>query len=605
MRYSFFEIENFKGIQKARLALNPASNEVVTMVGLNESGKTTILEAISQFGYGANEFSSLIQGEDDDLEDADYEKLIPVARRANFNDRVIVRAGVELNDEDVKVVERLLQKRNFRKVTMNRHITIEDAYIFSNSRYDRRHVTWSLNLKAQRGSQRSAVAVSGTDWQAAAKALIPRMMPIRYFPNTLFEFPERIYLEPENDSVKEIFYRDLLDSILGSLNIGANVQEHLIDRSRSSDIRDRSSLDSLLLAIGRGVTETVFGAWSEVFRRKISGKSVAVDLNLDEADREYIRFRIQDEDGYFTIGERSLGFRWFFVYLLLTSYTSAQSQQVLFMFDEPASNLHPTAQQELLRGLGRLATKHRVIYTTHSHHLVNPDWLESALVVRNVATDAAMEDYSAAKTDIKLERYRAFAGQHPDQAYYFQPVLDVLDYNPARLDLISSVVMVEGKNDFYTLRLMQRITEAQQDLNLLPGGGAGSLDTVIRLYLAWARPFIVLLDSDGEGQKQARRYKEMFGPVIEPRLFTLADVNSEWANFTMENLFTSDSTLTIQRRIDEGAAKYNKKLFNRAIQELSAGSANASLDALTEERFTELLGFLATSMTNANADAAL
>lgn len=52
MKYMYFEIENFKGIGKIRIELDKSPEmDVYTLVGLNESGKTTILEAINFFGY--------------------------------------------------------------------------------------------------------------------------------------------------------------------------------------------------------------------------------------------------------------------------------------------------------------------------------------------------------------------------------------------------------------------------------------------------------------------------------------------------------------------------------------------------------------------------
>lgn len=50
MKHTFFEIQNFKGIEHLRLELTTKpQNNVFTLVGLNESGKTTILEALNFF----------------------------------------------------------------------------------------------------------------------------------------------------------------------------------------------------------------------------------------------------------------------------------------------------------------------------------------------------------------------------------------------------------------------------------------------------------------------------------------------------------------------------------------------------------------------------
>ena len=51
VRYTSFEFKNFKGIREARVDLAPEGSEarIYTLVGLNESGKTTILEGIDLF----------------------------------------------------------------------------------------------------------------------------------------------------------------------------------------------------------------------------------------------------------------------------------------------------------------------------------------------------------------------------------------------------------------------------------------------------------------------------------------------------------------------------------------------------------------------------
>ncbi len=47
MRYTAFKIKNFKGIRELELKLDSAPNSnIFTIVGLNESGKTTIIEAL-------------------------------------------------------------------------------------------------------------------------------------------------------------------------------------------------------------------------------------------------------------------------------------------------------------------------------------------------------------------------------------------------------------------------------------------------------------------------------------------------------------------------------------------------------------------------------
>lgn len=135
-------------------------------------------------------------------------------------------------------------------------------------------------------------------------------------------------------------------------------------------------------------------SWNQIFHdRPISEKRVTIEIGDDNEDgpeaalgRIWVQFRIEDADGLFTIGERSLGFQWFFVYLMLTNYRGRRKEtddNMLYLFDEPASNLHPTAQGMLLKSLGKLSDKAVIIYTTHSHYLIEPAWLGTTSVVAN------------------------------------------------------------------------------------------------------------------------------------------------------------------------------------------------------------------------------
>ena len=237
---------------------------------------------------------------------------------------------------------------------------------------------------------------------------------------------------------------------------------------------------------------------------------------------------------------------------------------MLFLFDEPASNLHSAAQSLLLESFDELAHGANVIYTTHSHHLVNPRWLGGCYVVKNAGLDYMDVDFdfNARNTDISIEPYRVFAVEHPNQSHYYQPILDVLEYRPAAIELVPEMVMLEGKNDYYALEFARYSWLSERSISLLPGTGAGNLSNLISLYLGWAREFVVLLDSDTEGSQQRNRYLELFGRTLEGRIFTLGDVRKSWQGKRMEDLFNKNDQLKIQQTYYSDAATYRKKTFN-------------------------------------------
>ncbi len=602
MKYTHFEIENFKGIERIRLDLGAAPKaHVYTLVGLNESGKTTVLQAINLLQYREELDSLGVPG----YADEDVHDLIPIAKRANFNDSVAIRAHVVLGDGDEQRVRKELAGQNIHLDQPIGELGIEQQYGFKNSRVieNQPKVTWSIDLRGRVAGQRRTRRLGGEALQTAVKQLRTLLPRILYFPNFLFEFPDRIYLEnAPSDEEKHTFYRTVLQDVLDAIGGGINLKDHVLERAKSKESFDERSLESVLLKMGGHITKTVFTNWDKIFKRGAGKKEILVTIANEGGTKPwYVQLRLKDGGDLYSISERSLGFRWFFTFLLLTQYRGFRksgTSNVLFLLDEPASNLHPSAQAQLLDSFQNFPPDCGIIYTTHSHHMIKPEWLEGTFVVKNEGLDYSrdQDEYSARKTVITLHRYRDFAAQHPDQSTYFQPVLDVLDYRPGLLELVPDVVMLEGKYDFYTLMFAQQVLGSTSPLFLLPGSGAGSLVEPIRLYVAWARGFIVLLDSDTEGDRQRERYKQLFGSVVEGRIFTLADADQSWKGIRMEQLFDPSDLIAIQKAVYADGTSFNKTHFNRAVQELFLTKASVVLSQVSRDNFERLLAFCRTAL---------
>lgn len=603
MRHTFFEIQNFKGIEHVRLDFNaqPKSN-VYTLIGLNESGKTTILEAINLLNYRTDLDPLNLPG----YSTKDVHDLIPIAKRSNFNGRISITAGFELNQDDEEAIRKYVLSLDFELEKQIGSFYVTQSYEFKNSKLIQQpsqpRSTWTLPLvgKVKRG--RKTINLTGEKWLKTVNFVKGWLPDVLYFPNFLFEFPDKIYLEEApSDAKKHEFYRAILQDVLDAIGEETNLAEHVLARAKSVNRFDKKSLESVLLKMSGNISATVFRAWDQIFKRTSGNKEIVVDIDQDENERWFLQLRLKEGSDLYSISERSLGFRWFFAFLLLTQYRGYRlgtPKHSLFLFDEPASNLHPSAQSQLLDSFGRFPGNSVIVYTTHSHHMINPDWLEGAYVVKNegLSYDGGEDDYTARQTVVVLQKYRQFAVQHPQQTTYFQPVLDVLNYSPGRLENIPSVVMLEGKNDFYTLKFFQQLLQTGAELNLMPGSGAGSLTDIIRLYLAWGRNFIVLLDADTAGHDQKQRYNELFGALVAERIFTLSDINADWAKRGMEYLIPEADRLALQKLSYPSEPKLKKSLLNRAVQELFLKRDKPKISDETRANFLRLLRFCETSL---------
>lgn len=593
MKFTYFKFKNFKGIENQTLDLTKsAGSNIFTLVGLNESGKTTILEAINFFSHKPESLDVLGI---DSYNVEDIHNLIPINKRDNFNDSITIEAGLELTEEEMDLVKKEIQKESDLVVSScSQKVSYTQIYHFKNSVHqpDEDESLWSFTAKGKQKRAKKIRSLTNDENQPANRLIKKNIPSILYFPNFLFEFPERIYLSNSISDPKHLFYQKIIQDVLNSLNNETNIQEHIIDRVNSDDRNEKRNLTSLVGKMEKKMTSVIFNSWNEIFNKNITEKEIVLTPDKD-SEGVFIEFSIKDDVDTYLISERSLGFRWFFVYILLTQFRSFRKKQnnVFFLFDEPASNLHPAAQSELLKSFENLPN---VLYTTHSHYLINPKWLESTYVVKNKGIDYENEaEYVAKNTDISVMKYREFASKYPSQTSYFQPILEILDYQPANLELVPKVILTEGKYDFYTLAYYQEVIKGYSNpVKVIPGTSSSNLFILISLYLGWGKKFVVLLDSDEAGEKSKLKYIEEYGDAIKDCVFTYKDIDPSWVNFKMENLFSTNDKLKIQSLSYPDEKSFKKKLFNRSIQENYINTKKLSMEKSTGDNFSITLKFL-------------
>lgn len=600
MKFIEFKIQNFKGIENVIVNLDKSPDaNIYTLVGLNESGKTTILEAINFFN--PSEAVSALELPGSIIKD--YNMLIPISKRDNFNGNISIEVVIRLDDEDIKKINEFVNNNTcFKQVKNVDQIKYYRHYRFNDSKFKKLDSKWSGFegwLKTNRKEKYVNIGEKYPDENLLIAGFCRGLIPsILYFPNFLFDFPSRIYLQTKAEATaKENFYIEVVQDILSSLENSSNIQTHIVDRIKSGDPNDIRNLNSLLQKMSKKVTSIVFEAWNRIFKREIKDTRVSISCFTDSEGLPYLEFEIEAQDGIYQINERSLGFRWFFIFLLFTQfrpYRENTPKNIIYLFDEPASNLHSSAQKQLLKSFENLTRNSKIIYTTHSHHLINPNWLESTYVVKNDGLKLEdPETYNVKKTNVSIEPYREFVVNHPHNTAYFQPILDVLDYSPSNLELLPNFILVEGKNDFYTLAYFQEVIFSKlEKLNIAPSTGSGNLATLISLYIGWGKEFVILLDSDREGDDQKERYIRNFGIILEPRIFTLNDIDSTWQRFNMEKLFDASEALKFQQTTYPTSSSLNKTHFNRTIQECLINRRSYTFSEGTLSNFEKVLTFL-------------
>jgi energy-coupling factor transporter ATP-binding protein EcfA2 len=280
----------------------------------------------------------------------------------------------------------------------------------------------------------------------------------------------------------------------------------------------------------------------------------------------------------------------------------------LFLLDEPASNLHSSAQIKILEAIKELSLTSIVIYSTHSHHLINPKWLSGTFVVINdKISDETLRGEMTFNDSSRITaiKYFTYVGQGKGKTKfsYFQPILDALDYAPSSLEPIPNIVITEGKYDWYAFTYMNETILKRNRINFYPGGGRDSLWNIIELYLAWGAKFIAVLDGDTPGNKSKQNYCKEFAPFLDDRVFTLKEVLG--VNGALEELFSDIDKKTIVQSefpttsidgIKDDKQKI-KELFNQSINLLCFKKKQVNISDETKDRFTKLFDFIETKFS--------
>ena len=126
----------------------------------------------------------------------------------------------------------------------------------------------------------------------------------------------------------------------------------------------------------------------------------------------------------------------------------------------------------------------------------------------------------------------------------------------------------------------------------MPGAGCTKNGTVIQLYMAWNKPFLILLDGDKAGDKSKNEYIKLFGEPIMECIKLYNDLAPEIGKNMMKDIFSEEEKLTITQRFDNTATKYNKSAFNTAIQSALIKKEVMTLSKETIDKFDKLLAEL-------------
>jgi len=558
--YDHFQVRGFRGLEDVSLDLT--KDALILLLGLNESGKTSILKAIEAFDFNNDPQPELLKPFFTSIRNKqDIECSTPCLLTADISFtesltytsfRKVLKAA-EFDSSIKQEVESFLDSINKR-----RSIKISRVIPFNNGSPSKTYYKFE-NEKPLSSEKLERVL---------AQAIVSRCPFIMYFEDFQDSIPDKIYVEKRSHAYNHTWY-EILDGLFYNTDPTYNIKKfksyYLASNPREDDAR------SVLKRVNKTLQKTFTQKWED-----LSGvqEIEAAEITYNHA-KKYFEIKISENDGTtYSVHERSKGAVWYLAFLMKTEFRKKKlregSGKPVYLIDEPASNLHSTAQQKMVEDFVTLVEDTSLIYTTHSRYLISLSNVKNTYVVKRgdgIVTCTKWGDYIKGK-DAKTS--------------YYQPLYDCLNIVPNNFDMPwEKAIITEGPSDALTLELMQIVLKEPLTHAIYPGTSATDLSTLISLNLGWGAEFKVLLDSDKTGRDQKKRYMEKFGLddskiVLLPGKNTKIEkmfIDTELSQFSKlafgkENAKVSKKEfLALMRTLMEKPKKYRHKLSERLEDE--------------------------------------
>jgi len=560
-------------------------DDVTIFVGMNESGKTSVLEAIAKTNYFQNDKKFKFNKTHDyprrEKKKMDKSGETPNAitcvyeldqkLKEDISDRV--GEGV-FSQNTIKISTKYSNKRTYigfnadfkkfidhktKKFGISSKALNEKLYKISNIEGLEKLISEYKEDKILEGLEKfKKYFKNNWEWPNPIEEYIARIILDDKFPKFLYydeyySLPSRITIERLED---ENLNEEELKTAKALLELADLEPKDILE---ATDFEDYIAE---LEATEATISDELFKYWStnknlniefkiepkeDQIKRTVTnnrGQSEVVDVKIVEHILD-IRVKNQRTRVSLPLKNRSKGFNWFFSFLVwFKKIQEDKNSKYILLLDEPGLNLHASAQQDMLDFIEDLSENYQILYTTHSPFSIPSNKLE------RVRTVLETKDGSKVSDSI----------QEKDPNTLF-PLQAALGYDIAQNLFISNKnLLVEGVSDLIILTSISGILESENreglndDITIVPTGGLERVATFISLLRGSKLEIVCLLDSYTDQKGKAKMDKMISNKIIHKSRIRFFDEFLEgFEKADLEDLFVKSDYL---------------KLFNSTFSEL-------------------------------------
>lgn len=510
------EVVQFRTVEADRLVLD---DKITVLVGANEAGKTTLLEAINfidadnQLVTADTKINSAYARENN-LPDLIYEFEVAddlrqkLARYSKYFDKYnlvkIKRFGNGSPDGySVDVLDG--KDFGFKDIYENKS-EIEQTVILKNGSkvaikpksWTASEVAYHKNVKLFKEGLIGKYAVKERDEKLLSK--VTEMI--------LDELPE-VFLwsySDENYISKDVpigFYNDpaTYQSVINLFQLGGISQDkigsHLVGR-------DSVYVHNFLKTLSKDVTQILNNTWKQ--RKNIK-------LNLHYKDT-FIEILVEEKDYQIDPKKRSEGLQWYFSFLINFRAKLHTLKDNVILFDQPGDKLHPGGQRDLLARFEEMAEANQIVYSTHTPFMINKDYSERVRLITRPGDDTKIINTLSKRDIFEDELLRNSLG------LVLSDIAPVAEKNVLVEGLLDKVVLLEFIEKLKAFKFKINLNNAI----FIPANGASKIPYYANFIKSNGLGVLAVFDNDTAGKNAIKEIKTK--KILESKEIIMAGLSN-------------------------------------------------------------------------------
>ena len=510
MKISKITINNFNSIGAQKNVLN-LENDVTALIGKNESGKSSVIDAINSIRFTSKlpNLSKNVNRRTDTPVSFTVELFFLEVEAEKYGLVTANKTVIEITDEkivyDGELSKLFSEGADIHTLVNSFCTTVED---YSNLPHTSALVSFLSDLDKklpilplenmfnscikELSSQRDIDKNMITELTSKARNLLERISGVYFLLPNIYKYTG---LE-----IKDTYQTsEIANHISGQTPIRAiealfwvaEVEPELLHKAIASPhpgTKD-SAQDELKALVEKNINAELqkFYQQSDV-QLKIFFDGNTIKFNIDSGLR-------------MNLSEQSDGLKWYFSLFIDMCRNGLHKKPTLLLLDEPGVHLHVDAQSELIKLFYHLTERgNSLIYTTHSPFMLDSSNPTSIRIIQKPSgfTEIVNKYYSdeidgSSKKETLSPLLKGIGATLSNTIF---PLFD------------KPCLIVEGITDkLYIDAMMGYLySENEPSVYIVPSVGASNIDKLASIFIGWGIEFSVLLDFDKDGFKE---YKEL------------------------------------------------------------------------------------------------